>query len=200
MCGSSDRVPGICSIEGCTRPRWARGWCSTHYRRWRIHGDVSVRLRPANGEALAFYHETVVPFREDKCLIWPFADNGHGYGRLCVNGRLELVSRLICTEEHGPPPSDAHEAAHSCGAGDRGCVARAHVRWATSAENHADKVGHDTHRRGERQWQAKLTADDVVTIRQAKGCISQTELAHRFGVSQSQISGIQSGKEWAWLK
>ena len=33
------RVRGECSIEGCERPRHARGWCSHHWRRWHRHGD-----------------------------------------------------------------------------------------------------------------------------------------------------------------
>lgn len=28
-----------CSIEGCDRTAIARGWCSTHYSRWRFNGD-----------------------------------------------------------------------------------------------------------------------------------------------------------------
>lgn len=27
-----------CSIENCNRPVLARGWCRTHYGRWRVHG------------------------------------------------------------------------------------------------------------------------------------------------------------------
>jgi hypothetical protein len=30
---------GPCSIKGCTQPYTTRGWCQTHYDRWRKHGD-----------------------------------------------------------------------------------------------------------------------------------------------------------------
>lgn len=32
-------VRGICSIEGCEKPHYARGWCKKHWYRWRRHGD-----------------------------------------------------------------------------------------------------------------------------------------------------------------
>lgn len=31
-----------CTIEGCERPRHARGWCGTHYRRWARLGAVEL--------------------------------------------------------------------------------------------------------------------------------------------------------------
>lgn len=30
---------GTCSIDGCTSPHAARGWCAKHYKRWKAHGD-----------------------------------------------------------------------------------------------------------------------------------------------------------------
>ena len=30
----------ICTVESCERPVRARGWCNTHYQRWRKAGDV----------------------------------------------------------------------------------------------------------------------------------------------------------------
>jgi len=39
-----------CAVEGCDRPRKARGWCGTHYQRWRLRGDPGsagdARRRP----------------------------------------------------------------------------------------------------------------------------------------------------------
>lgn len=29
-----------CSIDGCNRPAWSRGWCPAHYSRWRTKGDA----------------------------------------------------------------------------------------------------------------------------------------------------------------
>lgn len=29
----------ICSVDGCGKPLFARGWCSMHYTRWRENGD-----------------------------------------------------------------------------------------------------------------------------------------------------------------
>lgn len=34
------RDKGRCSVDGCTRPAWATGLCTTHYHRLRKHGDV----------------------------------------------------------------------------------------------------------------------------------------------------------------
>lgn len=34
-----------CAIEGCERSYFAQGFCSTHYKRWRKHGDPLVGAR-----------------------------------------------------------------------------------------------------------------------------------------------------------
>lgn len=34
-----------CSVTGCTKDAWARGYCNTHYARWRKHGDPLIVLQ-----------------------------------------------------------------------------------------------------------------------------------------------------------
>lgn len=38
-----------CEVAGCNKPKRTRGWCDTHYQRWRTTGDVGsafIRNRP----------------------------------------------------------------------------------------------------------------------------------------------------------
>lgn len=45
----------------------------------------------------------------------------------------------------------------------------------------------------------KLTPEQVIEIRLSKGCMSQSKLAHLYGVSQTNISRIQLNKQWRHL-
>lgn len=38
-------MAGVCTIEDCTSPALARGWCAKHYNRWQRHGDPLVTSR-----------------------------------------------------------------------------------------------------------------------------------------------------------
>lgn len=134
----------------------------------------------------------------DECLIWPFARDGRGYGSISVNRTISGAHRLMCEHRHGPPPTPKHEVAHSCGNGHLGCVNPSHLRWATSAENHADKLIHGTHNRGERNNQVKLSEADVRAIRTTSG-ITQSKIAERYGVGQQTISRIVGRKSWEWF-
>lgn len=37
---TTDQAPPVCSVEGCGRPRAARGLCTRHYGRWRRTGST----------------------------------------------------------------------------------------------------------------------------------------------------------------
>lgn len=192
-------TPRICSIPGCGKPHKARGWCNAHWQRWNSHGSP-LAGGTAHGAALHYLHETVVPFTGSGCLNWPYGRIGNGYAQVTIDGKHELVSRVVCYIVYGQPPSPTHEAAHSCGKGHEGCVNPNHLRWATAVENAGDRVPHGTARRGERQNLAKLTEAQVREIRDLQGRIPQRTIAAHYGVKAGTVTSIFRRDSWAWVE
>ncbi|MGE0584101.1 MAG: HNH endonuclease [Flavobacteriaceae bacterium] len=152
------------------------------------HGDPTKGRIPT-GEAHSFITAIAIPFDADICLEWPFLRNAQGYGQVQWGGRKQLAHRVVCEEVHGGAPSQRHQAAHGCG--NSSCVNPHHLRWATPKENDADKLRHGTLQFGERHPNARLSDDDVDTIRRLRGRISQAEIGRMFGIRQSSVSRIQ---------
>jgi hypothetical protein len=175
------------------------GFCALHYQRWRRHGDPLVVNRPPS-PAQDWIRDHVT-HRDEGCLLWPFHIGSDGYARAHRpgSGELTTAANLMCEAAHGPAPSPEHECAHSCGRGDQGCVHPQHLRWATPQENQQERVDHGTSNRGERQWQARLTADDVRAIRRLATTMTQAAIAKQFGVRPDHVSRIVRREKWAWL-
>lgn len=189
----------ICSVPGCGKSgRITRGLCNSHYHRWSTYGDP-LGGGTSHGEPERYFRENVLTYDGNDCLDWPYALNAYGYAVLRLEGKAALVSRLVCEHEHGPAPSADHQAAHSCGRGKLGCVTKAHLRWATQAQNEGDKLVHGTDNRGERHWHSKLTEEDARAILGLKGKMLQREIAELYGLKQSTVSNIHTGKLWGWL-
>lgn len=72
------------------------------------------------------------------------------------------------------------------------------LEWCSHSHNtrHAYNIGLCVGRSGTNNNQAKLTIQDVKTIRQLKGIVTQSTLATRFGVTQSNIGCVQRGVSW----
>lgn len=193
-----------CSVQNCNGNshrdgEGKRGFCSKHYQRWQHHGDPNI-IRGVPSPAMDWLHHQMHT-KDKACLVWPFHTGANGYGRAHSpkNGVLTNASRIMCELAHGAPPSDIHEAAHSCGNGSKGCVNPNHLDWATPADNHADKLRHGTHNRGERHGASKLTENDVRKIRALIGTTSQAAIARMFNIHQCAISEIKTGRKWGWL-
>ncbi len=127
----------------------------------------------------------------DECIEWPHGTS-KGYGRLWDGDKVVCVHVIACTHHHGERP-DGTEVAHSCG--NRSCVNRDHLRWATRQENLDDMIGHGTRQYGERHPRAKLTAANVAVIL-SDASTTGVELAERFNVTPRTIYDIRHGRRW----
>lgn len=155
------------------------------------------------GAAINFYLEVArAGAWGHECILWPFARNGHGYAVFGhPRGTVQscIVSRVICADVHGEPPAPEYGAAHKCGNGHLGCINPAHLEWKTQVENKEDELRHGTRNRGAANGRAKLTKDQVVAIRHLARSIPQHAVAASFGIDQSTVSNIVTGKRWAHL-
>lgn len=189
-----------CAVPDCQKKPYARGWCEGHYRRWRKHGDPrrggALRPRAPKGSIEQWIETVALPYVGDDCLMWPFGKISKGYGAIHIEGRITTASREICARAHGSPINPTDDAAHSCGNGHFGCVNPKHLRWASRAENMADKADHGTDPRGQRNPSSKLCPKDVDLIRRLKGEVPQRAVCERFSISQATVSQIQNDRTW----
>jgi hypothetical protein len=190
-------------IDGCTKPRQRRALCWAHYYRLLRHGSVTYAERISPNEAQANL-ELLLTRETDDCVLWPHSRHGFGYGQIrgpaAAKASTGLVHIIACTRRHGPRPSPQHQVAHSCG--NPPCMNYRHLRWATRAENEADKILHGTATRGERSPVRKLGAGEVREIRRLaiEGRLTQRAIGAMFGVSQSSVSLIARRINWATLE
>jgi hypothetical protein len=125
-----------------------------------------------------------------------------GDGYLAVNlhtgrgMRRRMVHRLIASSWLPKPLTPAHDhVAHWDGDPTNNAIAN--LRWATRAENEADKKRHGRDNRGERHGRAKLTEPQVREIRQSWAAgVSQPQIASRYGVDRSTVSLIVTRRTW----
>ena len=186
-----------CSIEGCHRPHYGRGWCNMHWTRWRKHGDPLETAKAPPGEPLSFIRRAQV-IHTDDCILWPFGRTPAGYGSMQYDGRITYAHVVSCEMAHGTRTPDGREVAHSCNV--RPCVNPKHLRFATRKENQADRLLHGTTVRGEQVHNAKLTADQAGEIKRRIKCgESAQSIAADYPVSETSIRDIRRGSTWAWL-
>lgn len=185
----------LCSILGCGKVHFGRGYCHNHHYRFWKHGDP-LAGKTEKGLPRKFYEDVALIYDGDECLIWPYSKSSSGYAKLQEDGRPKTVSRMVCEEANGPPPTERHQASHSCGNGHLGCVTKSHLSWKTPKENNADKLIHGTHNGGSRHNMAKLSDSQVAEVIAIKGERPQTEIAKMFGISQAHVSRIHLGQSW----
>ncbi len=186
----------ICVVEGCSKPNASFGLCCAHRARLNRTGNLDED-RPVwtRGDIKKFYNKCI-SYDGDDCLIWPYKCYKSGYAKLNQKGKSSQVSRAMCTDAHGDPPTPEHESAHSCGKGHLGCINPRHLSWKTPKENQADRRLHGTYLAGDRISWSHLTNEQAKEIRMMKGAIKNKEMAEAYGVSISTIYSVLSNRTY----
>lgn len=136
----------------------------------------------------------------DQCWPWTAMRDGNGYGRFRVRNPRRLVRAHVFSYQVERGRTHGLMVCHSCD--NPGCCNPAHLWLGKNADNMADMVRKGRQARrdtsGEKNGNAKLTAEQVATIRSQIGAgDNNTVIAARFGVTHSMISRIRLGLSWA---
>jgi hypothetical protein len=126
------------------------------------------------------------------CWLWTGAILKTGYGSIRIDHKAIRAHRAAYELSVGPIPAGAL-LRHTCD--NPRCVNPTHLLLGNKRSNTQDAIERGQHRCGERDPKAKLTNQNVIEIRDAlaRGETGRA-LARRFGVGESAISQIKTGK------
>lgn len=125
-----------------------------------------------------------------------------GYLVYGLQGGDILAHRLVAMTWIGAAPSGTHEVAHNDGS--RTNNHWRNLRWATPAQNQADRKAHGTYVHGQNAYSAKLTDEQANEIRTSYaghgrryvgGDVTMQGLADAYGVSITQVSRIVNKRQ-----
>lgn len=151
-----------------------------------------------HGEARDFI-ASAVRSSTDECILWPFAQNGYGYGMVCVGKIRKGAYREVCEQFYGPCPPGLRDAAHRCG--NRLCINPRHLYWAARSGNCMDRVIHGTANRGEKHGKVRLTEQQVRKLRIAyRAGENISGIARQWGVNVFTATNAATGRNWKWLE
>jgi hypothetical protein len=162
----------------------------------------------------------------DACWSWRASLQGGGYGQFRFRGRNDLAHRVAYILTKGELPADKPHVLHTCD--NRPCCNPAHLFAGTALDNMRDKVAKgrqamgdfqgarlnpasvargdahgsrlhpETVRRGEAAARAKLTAGQVVAIRERHAAGVKTGvLAREYGIAPANIRKAVRRETWA---
>ena len=133
------------------------------------------------------------------CWLWTGCANNKGYGIFGVAGRNRLAHRTAYEFARGEIGAGL-VVRHKCDVPR--CVNPAHLETGTMKDNTADMMsrGRDGHGsvRGSAHPGSKLSEPDVALIKLLLDCgVRNIRMARLYGVSDTKIAHIKSGKSWS---
>lgn len=131
----------------------------------------------------------------EKEACWPWVGGMHkkrGYGQTSLNRKGHNAHHVAYHLAVGPVPKGL-VVRHKCD--NPPCCNPAHLEIGTHADNARDRVERGRSTKGEHNNHARLTENQVRYIRTATD-VRDCQLARQFGVSQTAIMYVRSGRTW----
>ena len=129
------------------------------------------------------------------CWNWLGTKTIRGYGQLIIDGQKLYAHRVSYALFHGELPRTLN-VCHKCD--NVQCVNPDHLFLGTQKDNLQDMSAKGRSTRGERNPQAKLTADVIKEIRD--NATPNEQLAKQYGVSRRTISAIKKKERWSHVQ
>lgn len=167
---------GLC-LCGCGQPTTiARG---SDFARGRVKGEPVRYIIGHNGPDRSRPYYTVDPVT--RCWVWQRRINADGYGEITAGGRSWKAHQWFYRQHHGAVPKGM-DLDHLCR--NRACVNPDHLEPVTKFVN------------CQRGRNAKLTPDDVRTIRSLSERMSARAIGRLFGVNKSSVLSVIHRRSW----
>lgn len=152
----------FCSVDGCEKLLFCKGYCRLHHERWRKHGDPFVVLKGGSRKGskqraedvarraeanrrplLQRFESKYMPEPNSGCWIWLGAlHTENGYGQLRENRRNINATHVALKLADRPVPTGLF-ACHRCDTPC--CVNPNHLFIGTQADNVADMIAKGRH-------------------------------------------------------
>ena len=129
-----------CSITDCSKGgQLRRGMCQMHYRRFMVHGDPNITMKPHTAATPEERWKENTTWQGD-CLIWSGRIDTYGYGVVYLGkGKVVGAHRYAWEREHGEIPEGmVVDHKDHC---DTRCVNVNHLRLATHQQNLWNRSG-----------------------------------------------------------
>jgi len=211
MITEEQKLQKTCTVNSCNNKHKAKGFCPTHYARFRSHGDptiVTARYKFINPKIPTMkehFESKFIKRDTNKCWLWTGAKDKNGYGDFNLhltnetNKYKKVKAHRYSYELYMGKFKNSFLVCHSCDTPS--CVNPNHLFLGTAADNASDMVKKKRSMSGERNNRGKLKAHQVIEIREKLSKrYNQTKLSKEYGVSRNTIKTIKNFQIWKDLE